>query len=426
MPHGAAHVCGERSGPRVASLSSPISAARETTPARPKSVDSRQAAKDSPVCGLALGLNNDPLRKYIMNSGYRTSICIAALAAFAIPAHAQQPPDVVQSDGRQNTAMGTNALLSVEGAGSDTAAGFAALYFNTTGTDNTAVGSVALYSNTQGSYNSVVGSNSLASNTTGNGNSAFGNETLTNNTTGFYNTGIGAYVLTYSTGNYNTAAGANSLLANTTGSNNTAVGYQALASSTTGANNIAIGYFAGNLLAGSENIDIGNQGAAGDSGTVRIGTSGSQKHVFIAGISSSQITGSAVYVTAAGKLGVLASSERYKTAISPMGDTSEKLQQLRPVTFHLKTEPRGALQYGLIAEEVSRVYPDLVIRDEAGAVQGVRYDELAPLLLNELQKQQSRMALQAQQLLAQDRRLHQLQQQVAQLTRKYDASTHKR
>jgi Chaperone of endosialidase len=373
---------------------------------------------------LDLGLNNNPLRKYIMHSGCRSSIYIAALAAFAIPAYAQQPPDVVQSDDHENTAMGTNALLSAEGAQSDTAAGYEALYFNTTGSENTAVGSVALYSNTQGSYNSVLGSNSLSANTTGNGNSAFGNETLTNNTTGFYNTGIGTYVLTYSTGNYNTATGANSLFANTTGSNNTAMGYQALATSTTGANNIAIGYFAGNLLSGSENIDIGNQGVAGDSATIRIGTAGSQKHVFIAGISSSQVTGSAVYVTSAGKLGVLASSERYKMAISPMGDTSEKLQQLRPVTFHLKTEPQGALQYGLIAEEVSRVYPDLVIRDEAGAVQGVRYDELAPLLLNELQKQQSRMVLQAQLLAAQDRQLHQLQQQVAQLARKYDVSTH--
>jgi hypothetical protein len=111
---------------------------------------------------LALGLNNDPLRKYIMNSGYRTSICLAALAAFTIPAHAQQPPDVVQSDDNENTAMGTNALLSAEGAQSDTAAGYQALYFNTTGSNNTAVGSVALYSNTQGSYNSVFGSNSLS------------------------------------------------------------------------------------------------------------------------------------------------------------------------------------------------------------------------------------------------------------------------
>lgn len=356
-----------------------------------------------------------------MNSAYRTAICLVVLAAFAIPAHAQQPPDVVQSDDHQNTAMGTNALLSALGAGSDTAAGYNALYFNTTGSANTAAGSFALYSNTQGSYNSAMGSSSLASNTTGNGNSAFGNETLTNNTTGFYNTGIGTYVLTYSTGNYNTATGANSLFANTTGSNNTAMGYQALAGTTTGANNIAIGYFAGNLLSGSDNIDIGNPGTAGDNGIVRIGTSGSQKHVFIAGISTSQVTGSAVYVTPAGKLGVLASSERYKTAIRPIGDISEKLLQLRPVTFHLETEPQGALQYGLIAEEVNRVYPDLVIRNEAGAIEGVRYDELAPLLLNELQKQQSRMALQAQQLLAQDRELRQLKQQVAELARKWSS-----
>ena len=94
----------------------------------------------------------------------------------------------------------------------------------------------------------------------------------------------------------------------------------------------------------------------------------------------------AVYVTSTGRLGVLASSERYKTAIAPIGDSTEKLRQLRPVSFHLKSDPKGAIQYGLIAEEVAKVYPELVIRGEKGRIEGVRYDELAPMLLNEMQQ----------------------------------------
>jgi hypothetical protein len=117
----------------------------------------------------------------------------------------------------------------------------------------------------------------------------------------------------------------------------------------------------------------------------------------IAGIENSKVTGAAVYVTSSGELGVLASSERYKTAIAPMGTTTENLQQLRPVSFHLKSDPNGEVQYGLIAEEVAKVYPELVIRDAAGTVQGVRYDELAPMLLNEVQKQQAVVATMAAQ-----------------------------
>ncbi len=121
-----------------------------------------------------------------------------------------------------------------------------------------------------------------------------------------------------------------------------------------------------------------------------------QTAAYIAGIENAKITGSAVYVTASGQLGVLASSERYKTAIAPMvASNIEKLQQLRPVSFHLKSDPKGAVQYGLIAEEVDKVYPELVIRDEQGKIQGVRYDELAPMLLNEVQQQQRINAAQA-------------------------------
>jgi hypothetical protein len=158
-----------------------------------------------------------------------------------------------------------------------------------------------------------------------------------------------------------------------------------------GSNNIAIGAMSGYDVVGNNNIDIGSEGAANDNGVVRIGTPGTQSTVFIAGIESTKVTGNAVYVTASGKLGVLASAERYKTAIESMGSNTDKLQQLRPVTFHLKNEPNGAVQYGLIAEEVNKIYPELVIHDETGAIQGVRYDELAPMLLNEVQKLQSQM-----------------------------------
>ena len=109
----------------------------------------------------------------------------------------------------------------------------------------------------------------------------------------------------------------------------------------------------------------------------------------------SHLTGSAVYVSASGQLGVLASSERYKTEIASMGGSTQKLHELRPVSFHLKSDPKGALQYGLIAEEVNEVFPELVIRDDAGTIQGVRYDELAPMLLSEMQKQERKIDAQA-------------------------------
>jgi hypothetical protein len=180
-------------------------------------------------------------------------------------------------------------------------------------------------------------------------------------------------------------------LSNTTGSDNAAVGDRALSDNSTGANNTALGHNAGSLIKDSNNIDIGNEG--NDNGIIRIGTRPEQKRVFIAGIETSTVTGSAVYVTSAGQLGVLASSERYKTAIAPMGSDTAKLQQLRPVSFKLKSDATGTRQYGLIAEEVAKVYPELVIRDATGRIDGVRYDELAPMLVNELQKQERMNAI---------------------------------
>jgi len=136
-------------------------------------------------------------------------------------------------------------------------------------------------------------------------------------------------------------------------------------------------------------------GSSSDNGTIQIGVQGTQNSTTIAGIYGTSVSGSAVFVSSSGQLGVQASSERYKTDIATMPELSAKLQQLRPVTFHYKADPKGVRQYGLIAEEVDKVYPELVIRDDTGKIQGVHYEELAPMLLSEMQQQQRINAVQA-------------------------------
>jgi hypothetical protein len=356
---------------------------------------------------------------------------ITALA-LAGTAYAQVPSTNDTSDGSANTGMGTGALGGVNLSGTNnTASGYEALFSNTTGTNNTASGVSALQNNTEGDANTAFGINALFSNTSGSENTASGYEALFSNTIGTNNTASGFGALFHNTsGSENTAFGINALFSNktgldntasgsaalgsnTTGNDNTASGVSALVSNTTGGSNIAVGFQAGlNLTTGSNNIDIGNVGVAGESNLIRIGTKGTHKGAIIAGISTFTVTGSAVYVTNTGRLGVLASSERYKTAITPMGSNTTKLEELRPVTFHLKTDPKGALQYGLIAEEVAKVYPELVIRNENGRIDGVRYDELAPMLLNEVQK---RNVAQDQHIAAQDAKISQLVGQLAEM-----------
>jgi Mg2+ and Co2+ transporter CorA len=126
---------------------------------------------------------------------------------------------------------------------------------------------------------------------------------------------------------------------------------------------------------------------------IRIGEEGLQKKTFIAGIyGNTAVSGLAVVIGSNGELGAVSSSERFKTAIAPMGSNTEQLQQLRPVTFRYKTDPQDTVRYGLIAEEVAKVYPELVVRDSQGRIDGVRYDELAPMLLNEIQHQSAKIA----------------------------------
>ncbi len=346
------------------------------------------------------------------------SMICSVWIGFDHPAYAAQPPDQVSSDGNFNTAMGSSALLNMAASSfGNTAAGDTALGNMGEASFNSAFGARALANTTSGDGNSAFGYGALYLNQDGVANTATGYHALFNNVTTAYNTAVGYQALFYSTAEDNTAVGYDALVSNTSGSGNTAVGSNALLGNQSGADNTAVGFnalgnsygngnigigvLAGvNVESGSNNIDIGNEGNLGESAVIRIGTAGVQKEAFLAGVETSKVTGAAVYVTSSGKLGVLASSERYKTDIESLGTTTQRLEQLRPVSFHLKSDPGGAIQYGLIAEEVDKVYPELVIRDDKGVIQGVRYDELAPMLLNVVQQQNATMRTQAKDLAA--------------------------
>lgn len=278
--------------------------------------------------------------------------------------------------GTLNTATGTGALQSNTTGSFNTGTGTAALAFNTTGSNNTASGYNALQSNTAGSANTANGVDALKANTTGGSNTASGVSALRSNTTGASNVAFG----------YEAAK------AQTTANANTALGYQAGLKWTTGTENIAIGAGAGkNQTTGNNNIAIGANGSTEDTGTIRIGKKNKNTSTFIAGIRGVNVTGGqAVVVTSSGQLGVVSSSARYKQDIQPMGDASNPLMQLRPVTFHYKQaeqDGRRPLQYGLVAEEVAEVMPELAIYNEDGSPESVAYQVLPSLLLNEYQKQ---------------------------------------
>ena len=298
-----------------------------------------------------------------------------------------------------------------------------ALYTNSTGIDNTATGYNALYTN-NGSYNTAHGYKALEKNTTGANNTASGLNALNKNTTGSSNAADGAYALYSNTaGIDNTATGFDALYSNTIGANNTANGYAALFSNTTGvantaigsnalysntagSSNIALGFNAGfNVTTGSNNIDIGNAGVAGDFARIRIGTRPTHKNTFIAGIFGVTVpTGVAVLIDNSGHLGTTTSSARFKEAIKPMDKASEAILSLKPVTFHYKKEldPEDVPQFGLVAEDVEKVNPDLVARDEEGKPYTVRYEAVNAMLLNEFLKEHRKV----QQLEANDAEQH--------------------
>jgi len=292
--------------------------------------------------------------------------------------------------GSQNTGNGHGALALNTTASNNTATGYFALFSNRTAGNNTATGADALFYN-HGGNNTATGANALFYNQEGRNNTANGFEAMFNNLGG-NNTATGFQALfNNNLGNANTASGADALLMNNDGSQNTATGANALRSNTTGSNNIAVGANAGrNLTTGDSNIDIGNQGVAGDSGAIRIGTASVQTATFIAGIYGTTI-GNGVLVTIGprGKLGTLQSSARFKEAIKPMDKASEAILALKPVTFRYKEEldPDKMPQFGLVAEEVEKVNRDLVVRDGDGKVSTVRYEAVNAMLLNEFLKE---------------------------------------
>jgi hypothetical protein len=320
----------------------------------------------------------------------RLLLVILACLALSPAARAVLPPPDGGYPGN-NTAEGTDALLSLTSGVENTAVGFEALSGNTTSGGNTAIGNGSLQVNSGGNYNTALGDLSLAGNTSGSNNTALGFEALLRNTTSINNTALGAEALVNNTGGNNTAAGDEALLSNTTGSNNTGDGYKALNSNTTGSNNIALGVSAGsNLTTGSNNIDIGGFGVAGESNTIRLGKTGLQKTTFITGIRGATVAGGVtVMVDGSGHLGTITSSVRYKEAIKPMDKASEAILVLQPVTFRYKHEldPESIPQFGLVAEQVEKVNPDLVARDDQGKPDTVRYEAVNAMLLNEFLKE---------------------------------------
>jgi hypothetical protein len=357
-----------------------------------------------------------PISNLVSRSPLRRSFPVVllalALGLFGLsPTVRGQLPSPTPDGGypNRNTAEGEDALLHVTTGYDNTAIGFQALVSNTTGFQNTANSDSALHSNVSGFENTANGFAALFTNTsgdcntangfealfwnTGSSNTASGSGALFSNTAGSANTATGlAALAANTTGHDNTANGVDALFLNTTGRDNTADGSHALFNNTTGSNNIALGNNAGIHITGSNNIDIGAEGTPGESGVIRIGrfSTATATGTFIAGISGKTVgAGVGVIINANGRLGTATSSARFKEAIKPMDKTSEAIFGLQPVTFRYKHEldPDGLPQFGLVAEEVEKVNPDLVVRGEDGKVMTVRYEAVNAMLLNEFLKE---------------------------------------
>jgi len=304
------------------------------------------------------------------------------------------PPDGGYPGG--NTAEGQDALLGLTSGLYNTAVGLFSLRSNTTGNFNTAIGAGTLLFNT-GEQNTATGAAALLNNTTGTSNTAMGEAALFGNTTGASNTAVGAGVLlTNTTGNANTALGLDALSSNTTANNNTAIGEDALNSNTTGSGNTVAGFNSGFAVTTANNVICIGAGVAG---------ANADNSCFIGSIfGATSSGGTAVFIDSNNKLGTTTSSRRFKEDIKAMDKVSEALFSLKPVSFHYKKEidPASTSQLGLVAEEVEKVNPDLVVRDKEGKPYSVRYDQVNAMLLNEFLKEH--------------RKVEQLEKQVELLT----------
>jgi hypothetical protein len=323
------------------------------------------AEGDSALLNLGSGVANTAVGWFSLKSDIDGSFNTAVGAGTLL----LNVGDQNTGEGTQNTATGAGALLSNTTGFENTADGAFALFNNTTGIHNNAVGSHALFAHTTGNSNNAVGAFALGSDTGGLGNNAFGESALVSNITGIVNTAIGD----------------STLLANTTGNDNTAIGVNALANNTTGSNNLAVGDNAGlNISTANNVICIGHVVDGADvSNTTWIGN--------VYGVTTQSGTTAPVIVSDTGQLGTVASSQRFKKDIATMERASEAILALRPVTFHYKSDTKDTPQFGLIAEEVAKVNPALVLPDKEGKPYTVRYDAVNAMLLNEFLKEHRKM-----------------------------------
>jgi trimeric autotransporter adhesin len=305
-------------------------------------------------------------------------ISLACFAGFAPRAFGVTPPP----DGgypNKNTAEGQDALFSLTFGTANTANGFSALKANTNGDRNTANGALALFTNVTGSENTATGYAALFFNR-GSGNTANGIGALYSNATGINNTANGQRALYDNlNGSRNTANGVGALGNNTMGNNNTADGSQALGNNTTGSFNTALGNNAGSGVSTADDVICIGAPCADVSHSCYI------DNIF----NQSSPSGLAVFVNSDGKLGTIMSSKRFKEDIKPMDSASEAILALQPVTFRYKKDfdSTGTPQFGLVAEDVAKVNPGLVVRDKEGKPSSVRYDQVNAMLLNEFLKE---------------------------------------
>jgi trimeric autotransporter adhesin len=317
--------------------------------------------------------------------------------------------------GIQNTAHGAFALFKDTTGSSNTATGDSALFNNTTGNGNTATGFQALFGNTTGVFNTATGEGALGSNTTGSANTAIGDSALGSNTTGGGNSATGQVALaSNTTGSGNTAHGQFALASNTIGASNTAVGFNALGELATGNHNTALGLDAGTNVTTADNVICIRHPGANVSGTNWIGN--------IYGVSTQSGTTLPVVVSNGGQLGTASSSRRFKKEIEPMDKASESILALKPVTFHYKNDAMNTPQFGLIAEEVAEVNPDLIVRNENDEIYTVRYDAINAMLLNEFLKEHKKVGKLEATLEAVNARLREQAAQIQKVTAQVDAT----
>lgn len=290
--------------------------------------------------------------------------------------------------------LGGNLFMHSIGNTSNTFLGTNAGNLTTTSVNCTFIGFESGKVLTAGGQNTFVGTSSAASLTSGSDNTGFGWQSLNACVSGSGNTAIGRGALVACTNDQNTMLGLNAGAAIVGGATNVGCGYQALAALVSGGGNIGLGFQAGVAYQSTEanNICIGNVGTAAESGVIKIGTSATHTTCFIQGISGATVTGTAVLCSAAGQLGTIASSIRYKENVKDMDD-SVSIMNLRPVEFNFIADLNKSKQYGLIAEEVKETFPYLCFDGKDGKPESVKYHEIAVLLLKEVQRLSERVRL---------------------------------